>query len=201
MGLTIFVGRRQRCLPFPELSNAPRYLSKRGTDRITATQIRTGATWTQIEDRLPTVCQRLEHGTEMSKAVRIADSAGTFGAIFAALCCAGAPLILSVLAAVGLSFLVTDAILLPLMGLSLSIALWGFWRDRRLHGRATPLLLAIVASLALVAGVVFVHGSPAKALIGMGAVGLVAATVWNILLRRAYPRALPEATGASLRPL
>lgn len=122
----------------------------------------------------------------MSKAVRIADSAGTFGAIFAALCCAGAPLVMGVLGAIGLSFLRTDAILLPLMGLSLAIALWGFWMGRRLHGCARPLLLAIVASVALVAGVVFVHGPPAKALIGMGAVGLIAATVWNILLRRAW---------------
>ncbi|HEV2017624.1 MAG TPA: MerC domain-containing protein, partial [Gemmatimonadaceae bacterium] len=76
----------------------------------------------------------------MSKAVRIADSAGTFGAIFAALCCAGAPLVLSVLAAIGLSFLRTDAILLPLMGISLAIALWGFWMGRRLHGASGPLL-------------------------------------------------------------
>jgi len=121
----------------------------------------------------------------MSKAVRIADSAGTFGAIFAALCCAGAPLIVGVLATIGLSFLRTDAILLPLMGLSLAIALWGFWMGRRLHGASGPLWLAVVAAVALVAGVVFVHGPPAKALIGMGAVGLVAATVWNILLRRA----------------
>ena len=101
----------------------------------------------------------------MSKAVRIADSAGTFGAIFAALCCAGAPLIVGVLATIGLSFLRTDAILLPLMGLSLAVALWGFWMGRRLHGASGPLWLAVVAAVALVAGVVFVHGPPAKALI------------------------------------
>ncbi len=129
----------------------------------------------------------------MSKAVRIADSAGTFGAIFAALCCAGAPLVVGVLATIGFSFIRTDAILLPLMGLSLAVALWGFWAGRRLHGASGPLWLAAVAAVALVAGVVFVHGPPAKVLIGMGAVGLVAATVWNILLRRAC-------ASGSLRP-
>ena len=126
----------------------------------------------------------------MSKAVRIADSAGTFGAIFAALCCAGAPLVVGVLATIGLSFLRTDAILLPLMGLSLAIALWGFLMGRRLHGASGPLWLAVVAAVALVAGVVFVHGPPAKVLIGIGAFGLLAATVWNILLRRAGPEAI-----------
>lgn len=121
----------------------------------------------------------------MSRVVRIADSAGVSGAIFAALCCAGFPLILSVLAAVGLSSLRRDAILFPLIGLCIAVALWGFWAGRKLHGGTGPLLLAIAGAVALVAGVVFVHGPPARLLIGLGAVGLVAATVWNIWLRRA----------------
>lgn len=120
----------------------------------------------------------------MSKAARIADSAGVLGAIFAALCCAGLPLIVSVLAAVGLSFLRTDAILLPLMALSLSIALWGFWMGRRIHGASGPLLLAVAGSIALVGGVVFIHGFPAKQVIGFGTLALVAATVRNVYLRR-----------------
>ena len=120
----------------------------------------------------------------MSKAARIADSAGVLGAIFAALCCAGLPLIVSVLAAVGLSFLRTDAILLPLMALSLSIALWGFWMGHRIHGASGPLLLAVAGSIALVGGVVFIHGFPAKQVIGFGTLALVAATVRNVYLRQ-----------------
>ena len=119
----------------------------------------------------------------MNKAVRIADSAGVTGAILASLCCAGAPMILSVLAALGLSFLRTDRILLPFIGISLAVALWGFSEGRRIHGAYGPLLLAVSASVALSAGVVFVHGFPARVLIGVGAVGLVVATVWNIGLR------------------
>lgn len=119
----------------------------------------------------------------MNKAVGIADSAGVSGAILASLCCAGAPIILSVLAALGLSFLRNDSILLPFIGISLAVALWGFWQGRCMHGAYGPLLLAISASVALIAGVVFVHGFPARVLIGTGAIGLVVATVWNVGLR------------------
>lgn len=116
--------------------------------------------------------------------MRIADSAGVLGAVFAAFCCAGAPIILSVLAALGLSFLRNDAILLPLMSISLAVALWAFWGDRRLHGATGPMLLVIAGAVALVAGVVFVHGPPAKTLIVLGAFLLVVATVWNVVLHR-----------------
>ena len=119
----------------------------------------------------------------MNKAVRVADSAGVTGAILASLCCAGAPMILSVLAALGLSFLRKDKILLPFIGVSLVVALWGFWQGLRIHRSFGPLLLAVAASGALVAGVVFIHGLPARVLIGIGAIGLVVATVWNVGLR------------------
>lgn len=118
------------------------------------------------------------------RAERLADGAGVLGASFAALCCAGTPLIVSALAAVGLSFLRKDAILLPLMFASLALALWGFWRGRRLHGSAGPLLLAVGSGAGLVAGVVFIHGFPARQVIWAGAAGLVAATLWNARARR-----------------
>jgi mercuric ion transport protein len=113
-----------------------------------------------------------------------ADSAGVLGAVFAALCCMGVPVILSVLAAVGLSWLRRDAILWPLMLLSLGTALWGLWGDRRRHGMVAPFGLGAAGSVALVAGVIFVHGPPARLLIDGGAVALVAATLWNIWARR-----------------
>jgi mercuric ion transport protein len=119
----------------------------------------------------------------MKRTVGIADTAGVTGAILAALCCAGAPMILSVLAVLGLSFLRTDRILLPFIGLSLAVALWGFWQGRRIHRIDGPLLLAVSASVALIAGIVFVHGVPARVLIGTGAIALVVATVWNVGLR------------------
>lgn len=120
----------------------------------------------------------------MSRVARLADGAGVLGAAFAALCCAGTPLIVSALAALGLSFLRNDAILWPLMFASLAVALWGFWRGRSVHGSAGPLALAAVGAAALVAGVAFIHGFPAKQVIWAGAAALTAATLWNLTLRR-----------------
>lgn len=119
----------------------------------------------------------------MKRTIRAADSAGVFGAIFAALCCAGLPLILSVLSAIGLSAIRRDSILMPLMALSLAIALWGFLVSRRLHRSNGPMILALAGSAALVAGVVYIHGFPAKEVIWAGAILLVAATTWNVRLR------------------
>lgn len=67
---------------------------------------------------------------------RIADSAGVFGAIFAALCCLG-----------------------------------------------VPFIVALVSGIALVVGVIFVHGFPARELIYAGSAGLIVATIWNISAR------------------
>lgn len=116
--------------------------------------------------------------------VRIADSAGAAGAIFAALCCAGTPLIVGALAAMGLTFLRSDAILWPLMLISLAVALWGFWQGRAVHHRIGPLALGVIGAAALACGVIIVHGPPAMAMIYGGAVVLVGATVWNVVARR-----------------
>ena len=119
-----------------------------------------------------------------SLAARLGDGAGVLGATFAALCCAGTPFIVSALAAVGLGFLRKDAILLPMMMVSLAVALWGFWQGRRMHGSNEPLSIAVIGAVALVAGVVFIHGFPARQVIWAGAGALVVATVWNVVVRR-----------------
>ena len=116
---------------------------------------------------------------------RFAGGAGVVAASCAALCCAGAPIILSVLAATGLGFLRNDAILIPVIGVALLIALWGFWMGRHAHGSVRPFMLGVIGSVALIAGVVFIHGVPAKVLIGAGALILLAAAIWNARLPRA----------------
>ena len=115
-----------------------------------------------------------------------ADGAGVLGAVLAALCCMGLPAIVGVLAAVGASWLRQDAILWPLMFASLALALWGFIRDWRTHGRMVPLILGGAGAASLVAGVVFVHGAPARAMIYAGTLALLAATAWNIGARRSH---------------
>lgn len=114
----------------------------------------------------------------------IADGAGVFGAVVAALCCAGTPIVVGVLGAIGLGFLRQDAILWPLMLVSLSIALWGFWEGRSTHRRSGPLFLASAGAASLASGVMFVHGFPAMPMIYGGALMLVSAVGWNIYARR-----------------
>ncbi len=114
------------------------------------------------------------------KLARVADGAGVAGAVFAAFCCAGAPVIVGALGAVGLSFLRNDTILLPLLALSLALAWWGFAKGRAQHGAAGPLVVGVLGGIALVAGIL----TPQKWLIGTGSVLLVAATAWNIAARR-----------------
>ena len=116
--------------------------------------------------------------------VDIADSAGATSATLAALCCSGNAVILASLNAVGLGFLRKDAILWPLMLLSLAVALWGLWRSRAMSPRPVPIVLGSVGALSLAAGVIFVHGPPAMAMIYGGAVGLLLATLLNARARR-----------------
>lgn len=114
---------------------------------------------------------------------KVADGAGVAGAIFAALCCAGTPVIVSALSVVGLSFLRRDAILWPLMLGSLVVALWGFWQGRVQHRKSGPLVLGALGAVSLASGVIIVHGFPAMQMIYGGAIVLVVAVIWNIRAR------------------
>lgn len=124
--------------------------------------------------------------TAAPRLTRWADAAGVIGAVSAALCCAGTPIIVATLTAIGLGWLRRDSILWPLMFVSLAVALWGLWRDRRRHARSGPLVLASGGASGLVAGVVFVHGPPALWLIYSGALLLIGGTLWNIGLRKTW---------------
>ncbi|HEY4130864.1 MAG TPA: MerC domain-containing protein [Gemmatimonadaceae bacterium] len=114
----------------------------------------------------------------------VVDSAGAFGAIAAALCCAGTPIIVWALAATGLSIVRRDAILWPVMLISLAVALWGFALGWRAHRRAAPLAIGAAGAISLSAGVIFVHGPPAMQMIYGGAILLIVATGWNVVARR-----------------
>lgn len=118
----------------------------------------------------------------------ISDGAGVVGAVLAALCCAGTPIVVSVITAVGLGFLHNDAILWPLMLASLAVALWGFWQGVRVHQHAMPALLGTVGAISMASGVILVHGPVARPMIYVGALLLCGATLWNARLRRARRR-------------
>lgn len=116
---------------------------------------------------------------------RLAGVGGVVAATCAAFCCAGAPIIVSMLAAAGLSFLRNDALLLPVIGVALAVALWGFWRRRRTHRSLGPFVVGLIGSVALVAGVVVLHGMLAKMFMAAGSLALLSAAIWNALLPNA----------------
>jgi hypothetical protein len=84
----------------------------------------------------------------------------------------------------GLTFLRTDAILWPIMLISLGVALWGFWQGRVVHRKTGPLALGVIGAVSLACGVIVVHGPPAMIMIYGGAILLVGATIWNVTERR-----------------
>ena len=112
------------------------------------------------------------------------DATAAIGAVLAALCCAGTPLIVSGLTGLGLGFLRNDGILWPAMLLALAIALAGFREGARAHGRWGPLVIGGLGALTLASGVIIVHGFPALQMIYGGGAALLVGAVWNSVERR-----------------
>lgn len=107
------------------------------------------------------------------------DKIGIGGAAFAALCCLGFPALLAVVSAIGLGFLVNDTVLLPLLGISLLISLWGLYNGTRHHHRWSAFGLGVVGAILMVLSMVLGKGIFA----GAGIASLIGASLLNILLR------------------
>ena len=106
---------------------------------------------------------------------------GTGGSIFAALCCLGFPALLSILSAIGLGFVVNDAILIPLLLVFLAVTLAGLYLGTRYHHRPWALLLGAVSS---VMTAVFSAILPNGVLAGIGIAGLISASLLNVWLKK-----------------
>jgi mercuric ion transport protein len=74
------------------------------------------------------------------------DKVGVVGSIFAALCCLGFPALLSILSAIGLGFLINDAVLLPLLIIFLLMTLIGLVLGMREHHRASAFVIGIISA-------------------------------------------------------
>ena len=109
------------------------------------------------------------------------DKIGVLGSVFAALCCLGIPVLLSILSAVGLGFIVNDAILLPLLVIFLVTMVVGLISGLRHHKKSVALILGILSSL-LVVAFLFVHFN--QTAVQIGVVGLVLASMLNVWLQR-----------------
>jgi len=106
------------------------------------------------------------------------DKVGVVGSLFAALCCLGFPALLSVLSALGLGFLIKDAVFLPLLVVFLALTLYGLYRGYRQHGKATALVLGAGSAVALL-----IFLSLSRPLAYLAIAGLIVASVLNVRLR------------------
>ena len=109
------------------------------------------------------------------------DKVGVGGSLFAALCCLGFPALLSILSAVGLGFLIKDAILFPLLFVFLALTLYGLYRGYRIHGSAAALTLGGGSAVALLIVLLVFANRP---LAYLAVAGLVGASILNVRLRR-----------------
>jgi mercuric ion transport protein len=116
------------------------------------------------------------------------DKLGIIGSFIAAACCLGLPAVLSIVTAVGLGFLIKDAILLPLMVVFLVVSVIGMYLGYRVHGRPWALILAIVSSAAAFF-FIFVHTIKFAAYVAIA--GLMLASILNVVSRQ---KSAPAAT-------
>src|SRR6266545_6303326 len=76
------------------------------------------------------------------------DKIGVGGSLFAALCCLGFPALLSIISAIGLGFLIRDAVLMPLLLAFLVLTLVGLFLGMRHHHQPWALVLGVVGAIA-----------------------------------------------------
>jgi len=120
---------------------------------------------------------RAEDGSFWSKHT---DKVGIAGALFAALCCLGFPALLSILSAIGLGFIVNDALLMPLLIVFLLVALAGLYLGVRHHG---SWLAFTVGALSAAMTFVFIVIAFNKLLAAVGIAGLIVSSLLNVWSR------------------
>jgi mercuric ion transport protein len=108
------------------------------------------------------------------------DKIGVLGAIFAAACCLGFPAVLSILTAIGLGFLINDAVLLPLLVIFLIATLIGLYLGVRHHGSWLAFMIGLLSAVSVS---IFIFVAFNKVLTGVGIGGLIAAGLLNMWLR------------------
>lgn len=105
------------------------------------------------------------------------------GAGVAAACCLGVPLVLSTLGAVGLSFLIQDAYLLPIFTAFIALTLWLQYRAAKRYEHIAPFWLGLVSGVvAIISLGLLVTGIYAASwLIYLATGAVVAASIWGFI--------------------
>ena len=75
---------------------------------------------------------------------------GLGGAVVTSLCCLGAPVLVAAVAGLGMGFLLTDLVLLPLVVVFLVLMVYGSYQSRARHRKAYPLRLTAILAVVLI---------------------------------------------------
>lgn len=104
---------------------------------------------------------------------------GLAGSLFALLCCLGFGPLIALLSAIGVSFLVKDSVLAPLLVVFLVIGGVGLGVTYRRHRSIGPLVAHVLSAITVL---IFTFLSFVGPLVWLGIFGLVAASVWDFVL-------------------
>jgi mercuric ion transport protein len=108
------------------------------------------------------------------------EKIGIGGSLFAALCCLGFPALISILSALGLSFIARDSVLMPLLLVFLIITIAGLYLGTRHHHQPWAFLLGVTSA---VVTFIFVMIWSNRLVAWFGIAGLVLAGVLNVWLK------------------
>src|SRR6266852_4906866 len=111
---------------------------------------------------------RMKETTHDSFWKKHTDQVGVVGSVFAALCCLGFPALLSILSAIGLGFLINDAVLLPLLIIFLVVTLGGLYLGVRHHGSWLAFLVGLISAASVF---IFIFVTFNKVLAAIGVAG------------------------------
>ena len=110
------------------------------------------------------------------------DKFGAVGSVIATLCCLGFAPLVALLSAIGVGFLVNDAVLLPLLVVFLLIGGIGLWSAARRYGKFQAVWLHGISALALVLSAFVVYQ---RVVVWLSLAGIIGASVWSFLLQKA----------------
>ena len=111
------------------------------------------------------------------------DKIGIGGTIFAALCCLGFPALISIVSAIGIGFLINDAILVPLLVVFLLVTLIGLYLGIRHHRSWLGFAVGAISAIVIFIAVGMVSN---KLLAIIGIAGLIVASILNVWLRMSH---------------
>ena len=118
---------------------------------------------------------------------RLLSTIGSIGsALTVGLCPVCIPAIGAALSSVGLGFLVTESVLLPVLLAFLAVTLGGLlWSYFREHRRVGPVVCGFIAGLSLYLGRYVYFGALVNQILMYGGIaGIITVSFWNLRLRR-----------------